>query len=456
MINTEFILKATKGDLLNGNTGIDFAGITIDSRRVKENELFVAIKGENHDGHDFIDEAFRNGAAGAVVEVIPEDKQNSYTGDLIRVNSTTEALGRIANAWRKTFPKLKVICITGSNGKTTTKEMTYSLLSVKNKTLKNTGNLNNQIGLPLTLLKLDKSHRMCVSEIGMNDFGEISYLTEMAEPDIGAITNIGRAHLEKLGTVEGVAKAKGELVKDFNSENTFIVNMDDKHIRAIAEHTNCNKLSYSLEDKDTDIHAENINTESMELIRFDLVIREESIPVKLKGIGKHNVMNALCASGIAYSLGYSLEDIRDGFENYKPVNMRLEVIETPQGFKIINDSYNANPDSMSSALRELSGMKNENRIIAVLGDMLELGKNSSSEHRSIGEYINTLNIDMVITYGELSKNINESLNQSVVNKHVDTHQKAANYLIENASANDIVLLKGSRGMQMENTIKYLY
>ena len=330
------------------------------------------------------------------------------------------------------------------------------VLSVKNKTLKTTGNLNNQIGLPLTLLKLDKSHKICVSEIGMNDFGEISYLTGIAEPDIGAITNIGRAHLEKLITVEGVAKAKGELVEDFNSSNTFIVNTDDKHIRALAENIDCNQITYSLEGKEADIHAENIETGSLESIKFDLVIRGKSIPVKLKGIGTHNVMNALCASGIAFSLGYTLEDIRDGFENYRPVDMRLEVIETPQGFKIINDSYNANPDSMSSALRELSGLKNGNRIIAVLGDMLELGENRALEHKNIGEFIKTLNIDMVITYGDLSKNINESLGSLVANRHVDTHEQAAQVLMENAGDSDIVLLKGSRGMQMENTIKYLY
>ena len=456
MINTEFIIKSTDGQLISGSPDIDFRNITIDSRRVKENDLFIAIRGESHDGHDYINEAFENGAAGAVVDKSAGNLDDTGTRSIIKVSSTVAALGRIANAWRNKFPKLKVICITGSNGKTTTKEMTYSILSVKNNTLKNTGNLNNQIGLPLTLLKLDKHHRLCVSEIGMNDFGEISYLTKIAEPDIGAITNIGRAHLEKLITVEGVAKAKGELVRDFTHDNTFIVNTDDKHIAGLAESIDCTQIKYSLNNKDCDIHAENIICDDLESIGFDLVIKGKSVPVQLKGIGKHNVMNALCASGIAYSLGYSLDEIKEGFENYRPVDMRLEVIETPQGFKIINDSYNANPDSMSSALRELSSLKNDNRIIAVLGDMLELGKNSSLEHKNIGEYIKTLDIDMVITYGELSRNINESLNNRVKNLHVDSHEQAALMLIENAGTGDIALLKGSRGMQMENTIKFLY
>ena len=188
----------------------------------------------------------------------------------------------------------------------------------------------------------------------------------------------------------------------------------------------------------------------------DLVIKGNSVPIMLKGIGKHNVMNALCASGIAYSLGYSLDEIKTGFENYKPVDMRLEVIETPQGFKIINDSYNANPDSMSSALKELSSLKNHNKTIAVLGDMLELGENSSLEHENIGKFIKTLEIDMVITYGDLSRNINKSLTGEIKNLHVETHEQAAKKLVEIAGTSDIVLLKGSRGMQMENTIKYLF
>ncbi len=456
MINNEFILQSTDGELISGNTGIEYLGISIDSRRIKNNDLFIAIKGENHDGHYFIKEALDNGAAGAVIEQLPADLNNYGTKCIIKVRSTIIALGQLANSWRKKFSNLKVICITGSNGKTTTKEMAYSILSVKNETLKNSGNLNNQIGLPLTLLKLGKQHKICITEIGMNDFGEIRYLTDIAEPDIGTITNVGRAHLENLLTVEGVAKAKGELVERFNQQNTFIINSDDKNITGLAAKVDCNKIMYSMENKNAEIHAENIVNENLESIKFNIVINDQSVPIKIKGIGKHNVMNALCAAGIAHSLGYSQDEIKEGFESYKPVDMRLEIIDTPHGFKIINDSYNANPDSMIRALEELSSLKNNNKIIAVLGDMLELGEYSSSEHMNIGEYIKTLCIDMVITYGDLSKNINKSLNSKIENLHVDTHEQAAQLLIENAGATDIVLLKGSRGMKMENTIKFLY
>ena len=456
MFQKEFILKSINCELINDGPVSDFNAISIDSRRIMQGDLFIAIKGDNFDGHNFINEAFEKGAGGVILAEIPPDLELKNDKTVLKVDSTVEALGKIANVWRKQFSKLKVVCITGSNGKTTTKEITASILSVKNKVLKNSGNLNNHVGLPLTLLKLNDSYDICVAEIGMNDFGEIRYLTDMAEPDVGVITNIGRAHLEKLQTLEGVAKAKGELVEKFNDNNCFIVNMDDPYISKIASETNCRKIGYSMYNKDFDIYAEDIKNNGLESISFNLVINKESINTRIKGIGTHNVMNTLAAAAVAYSLGYSAEEIREGIERYNPIYMRLEIIETPQGFKIINDSYNANPDSMSSALLELSKLKNDNKLIAVLGDMLELGQSSADEHRRIGEYIKDLNIDLVITYGNYSTNINKEVEGDIANIHVDTHQEAAKYLIENAHEKDIVLLKGSRGMQMENTLKFLY
>ncbi|MGI9534928.1 MAG: UDP-N-acetylmuramoyl-tripeptide--D-alanyl-D-alanine ligase [Thermodesulfobacteriota bacterium] len=456
MFEQEFILKSTTCELITSKTISNFNGISIDSRRIMPGDLYIAIKGENFDGHDFINEAFEKGANGVILEYIPADLNLNREKTVIKVSSTVEALGNIANAWRNRFEKLKVVCITGSNGKTTTKEITASILSVKKKVLKNSGNFNNHVGLPLTLLKLDDNFDICVAEIGMNDFGEIRYLTDIAEPDVGVITNIGRAHLEKLQTLEGVAKAKGELVEKFGKNNCFIVNMDDPYISDIASDLDCKKVCYSLENKGFDIYAENLKNNGLESISFTLVINNETVNTRIRGIGTHNVMNALCASGIAYSLGYSRDEIREGIERYSPIYMRLEIIETPQGFKIINDSYNANPDSMSNALKELSKLKNDNNLIAVLGDMLELGSSSSDEHRKIGEYIKNLNIDFVITYGNDSKYINKEVEGNIDNIHVETHQEAAKYLIEKAKDKDFVLLKGSRGMKMENTIKFLY
>ena len=454
--NQEFILESTGGTLLSGSADVQYEGLSIDSRRIGPGDLFVAIRGENFDGHDFVMQAVENGASGALVESSGQYESSGKEFSTIKVDSTVKALGRIANAWRKSFKKLKVVCITGSNGKTTTKEMASNILSMKKEVLKSTGNENNQIGLPLTLLKLNSNHNICVAELGMNDFGEISYLAEIAEPDIGAITNIGRAHLEKLITLEGVARAKAELVQNFDDTKTFIVNRDDPFITAISENINSKKVTYSIEDTGCDLYAQNIETDGLESIAFDLHIQQKPVSVRIRGMGMHNVMNALCASAISHALGFSPEEIQAGLENYSPVYMRLEIIEAPQGFNIINDSYNANPDSMSKALFELSKLKNNNKLIAVLGDMLELGSSSAEEHRKIGNYINELNLDYVITYGDNTKFINQELRPGIEGVHVDSHQQAAQLLIEKAGEKDFVLLKGSRGMKMENTIKFLY
>jgi len=456
MFEREFIIKSSDCEVVSDNSAARyFNDISIDSRKILSGDLFIAIKGNQFDGHDFIDEAFEKGAAGVILERVPENLKIKNNQTIVKVCSTTEVLGQIANTWRNRYKKLKVVCITGTNGKTTTKEITASILSVKKKVLKNSGNLNNHLGLPLTLLKLNNSHEICVAEIGMNDFGEIRQLTSIAQPDIGAITNIGRGHLEKMKTLEGVAKAKGEMVEKFDRNNDFIVNMDDPYINTIASRLNCHKITYSLNNKSADIYADNIISRGVEAVTFDLIINGRSEEAKIKGLGTHNVMNALCASGIAYSLGYSMEDILEGIKTYKPVSMRLEIIDTNYGFKIINDSYNANPNSMSNALIELSKLKNDNKVIAVLGDMLELGLGSSNEHKELGRHIKNLNIDLVITYGEKSKFINKELEGEVNNLHVETHEEAARLLIANAKDNDFILLKGSRGMKMENTIKFL-
>lgn len=456
MINQSFVLDSTKGRLASGASEVVYSDISTDTRRMKKDELFIALKGDNFDGHNFIEEAFEKGAKGVLVEDIPNGSLEINDKSIINVNSTINALGDLALAWRKRFKNLKVVCITGSNGKTTTKEMAYSILSVKNSVLKNFGNVNNHVGLPLTLLKLKEDHDMCVVEIGMNDFGEIKRLTEIAQPDIGTITNIGRAHLEKLKTLEGVARAKGELVEDFDENNTFVVNSDDDWVKKISDKVNCNKITFGLNSDQFDISADNIETEGLNSIKFSIKIRDIAIKTRIRGIGMHNVLNALCASGIALALGCTLEEIQAGLERYSPVYMRLEIVEALQGFKIINDAYNANPDSMAKALEELSRLKNNKKAFAVIGDMMELGPNSAMEHRKIGELIKNLNIDFVITLGDYSKCLTEEIHDSVDSIHVDSHKDAANILIDKAKDGDIVLVKGSRGMRMEKVIQSLF
>jgi len=456
MINQDFLLKSTGGKLVRGPEENSFSSVTTDSRRIKKNELFFALKGPNFDGHDFVNDAIEKGASGAVVEEIPRDFNHGDKASIIEVRATYKALAELANSWRKKFRNLKVVCITGSNGKTTTKEMTNSILSIRYSVLKNSGNFNNNIGLPLTLLRLTDKHDVCVAELGMNDYGEIRELARIAEPDVGAITNIGRAHLEKLGDLAGVARAKSELVENFNKNNIFIVNNDDPYIREIDNKTDCIKIRFGINSPAVDVFAGSIRTEGLESISFDLNIDGKNLNTRLRGIGKHNVYNALCASAISLSMGLSPEEIQAGLERYTPAYMRLEIIESPQGYKIINDTYNANPDSVTRALEELSSLKNNSRAIAILGDMLELGQNSAKEHRNIGELINDLDIDFTICLGEFSKCIKEGIRKRDNVTHVRSHHEAAELIRQIASKGDLILIKGSRGMRMEKIIQELY
>jgi UDP-N-acetylmuramoyl-tripeptide--D-alanyl-D-alanine ligase len=441
------------GILISKSREATFSGVSTDSRRIRQDELFFALRGSNFDGHDFVMDALEKGAKGAVIERLPFSTPNGKV--LIKVSSTLRSLGDLAKAWRKSFD-LKLAAITGSNGKTTTKEMASSILSLRFSVLKNSGNLNNLIGLPLTLLKLRENHNAAVVELGMNDFGEIRRLSEIALPDIGAITNIGRAHLEKLGGIEGVAQAKAELVQGFAEHNTFIMNMNDPWVKKIGEPIKCHKIAFGIDTPQTHISARDIETVDVSAVRFKLIVGGEESPIRIRGIGLHNVMNALCAAGIALAFGCNADEIQAGLERFTPAYMRLEVMDTPLGFKIINDTYNANPESMRRGIEELIRLKGSGRAIAVLGDMLELGTASEAEHRSLGEFIFESKVDFVIAYGEYARYVLEGLSGRVRGISAETHEEATSILVNFAKEGDSVLIKGSRGMQMENVVKRLF
>lgn len=448
-----FLLKATKGKLVSGEDAGSVKGVSTDSRTISPGDVFFALRGENFDGHKFIEEAFQKGASAAVVERVPENLIKSAR--LVQVGSTLGALGDLAMNWRSSLSDIELAAITGSNGKTTTKEMTWSIVSQNYRTLKNTGNFNNLIGLPLTLLELDDSYEMAVVELGMNEFGEIRRLSQIARPDVGAITNIGRAHLEKLGGIEGVAKAKAEIVEGFGKNSVFVVNADDDRVQHIADEADCRKITYGIESKGSFITGDSIEEKGFTGIKFYMSIAGEGFPVTLHTIGVHNVMNALCAAGIAYGLGCMADEIREGLEKFRPVQQRLEVSDVPQGFKVINDAYNANPDSMRKAIDELMRLKGGGRAVAVVGDMLELGEAALSEHKGIGEYLSSAGVDYVITYGNFGAAVLDSLSNGTEGVHAATHEEAASALTSYACEGDLVLVKGSRGMRMEEVIKKL-
>ncbi|MBI4228157.1 MAG: UDP-N-acetylmuramoyl-tripeptide--D-alanyl-D-alanine ligase [Deltaproteobacteria bacterium] len=454
MLKLSFVLSSIEACNVSKYKDIDFSGISTDSNKILGDELFFALKGERLDGHNFISDALDRGAQGAVVEKDGYDSKNGKI--IIRVPSTFKALGDLAQAWRGKFQSLKLAAITGSNGKTTTKEMVSSILSLRHSVLKNSGNFNNLIGLPLTLLKLTGDHNAAVVELGMNDFGEIKRLTEISNPDIGAITNVGKAHLEKLGSIEGVAKAKGELIEGFDETNAFVVNMDDPLIRRIAGSVKCIKIPYGIESHGVVVSARDIMIDGFSAISFKMNIEGREFPARMRGIGIHNVMNALCASGIALLFGCSDEEIQAGLERYSPVYMRMEVLDSPFGFKIINDTYNSNPDSMRGAVEELIRLKSKGRTIAVLGDMLELGNESMTEHRMLGEFLRELGVDYVIAYGKFGRCVLEGFGEKSRGFYAETHEDAAEKLKNYAGTEDLVLVKGSRGMKMENVIQRLF
>ena len=454
MLKLSFVLNSIEGCNVSKHKDVDFSGVSTDSNKILGDELFFALRGERLDGHNFISEALDRGAQGAVVE---KDGYESKNGKIIiRVPSTFKALGDVARAWRNKFQGLKLAAITGSNGKTTTKEMASSILSLRYSVLKNSGNFNNLIGLPLTLLKLTEHHNAAVVELGMNDFGEIKRMTEISNPDIGAITNIGKAHLERLGSIEGVANAKGELIEGFDESNSFVVNMDDPLIRKMAAGVKCIKISYGIKSHGVIISARDVVTDGFSAISFMMNIDGKEFPARMRGIGIHNVMNALCASGIALAFGCSDEEIQAGLERYSPVYMRMEVLDSPFGFKIINDTYNSNPDSVRRAIEELIRLKSDGRTIAVLGDMLELGSESMTEHRMLGEFLRELEVDYVIAYGEFGWCVLEGFRWKSRSIYAETHEDAAEKLKNYAGRGDLVLIKGSRGMKMENIIQRLF
>ena len=433
------------------------SGISIDSRTIEKNQVFIAIEGPSFDGHNYVAEAFEKGSLAVIVQKEPQGQNTEQgCGTVIKVPSTQKALLELSRHWRNSFHSLKVAAITGSNGKTTTKNMTHSILSVAGKVLSTRGNLNNQIGLPLNLLQLDESYDFCVLEMGMNSFGEIRTLADVASPDVGTITTVGKAHLEGMGDLKGVARAKGELVENFTEQNTFCVNIDDPRVKEIAGRTRCQKITYGIKSPEAFIRADEIRQREMESVEFTVHIGRESTRARIRGIGSHNVSNALSASALAYSLGCGMDEIVVGLQKYVPSAMRLEVIRAPFGFKIINDSYNANPDSMRAALDELASHRKDGaKAVAVLGDMLELGESSEREHRLIGEHISQLGLDMVVAMGEFSEPLVSAVGEETMRHIARSPREAAALLAELCTEQDVVLVKGSRGMKMETVIHEL-
>ncbi len=431
---------------------VTFTGVSIDTRTILPGNLFVAIKGENFDGHEFINKAEENGAAALLVE----RKVNSYLPQII-VPSTHMALGELARYWREKFT-LPIVGITGSAGKTTTKQMMGAILGQSGNTLIPEGNKNNYYGVPLTLFKLGLEHAYAVIEMGADRPGEISYLANIVQPTVSIITNVAAVHIEVaegvgFGSVEGVFKEKSQIFANLPSNGFAIINADDAFFPQWQQNLiSQNRLSFGLEGF-ADVTAENLQANTNMQYNFDLITPVGSINLTLSSIGKHNVMNALAASAAAVALNIPLGDIKVGLEAVPLVEKRMVTYAGKKGALIIDDSYNANVKSVPAVMEVLADFPGRSKRIMIFGDMLEIGPTSLTEHFKIGEKAKVLKINYFYTFGTDSYAASQAYGDAA--KHFTEQTALINDVLPLLDENTIVVVKGSRGMKMENIVKEL-
>ena len=419
-----------------------------DSRKVRSGDLFVALKGAKADGHDFAETAINHGAVAALVSRPISEKLPS-----IEVEDTLRAYGEIAAGYRK-LTGVKVVGITGSVVKTTTKEMTASILEAVYHTAKTEGNHNNNLGLPMTIMDMPENTEVAVLEMGMNHSGEMEYLSSIARPDLAIITNIGTMHIEHLGTREGILQAKLEIMRGMPDDGAGVFNGDEPllwNIRAIGKHK---KYYYGIENHACDVTATDI-VELDDGVRFVVHGFGQQFELFVPMLGRHAVYNALAATTVGLLLGVKPEQIQARFSSFHNTGMRQKIY-VKNGVTIIEDCYNAGPESTEAALDVLAGIKTDGRRIAVLGDMLELGNRSAAEHYRIGR-LAVGKADLLLTYGEhsvrtLTGAITGGMNPKNTD-HFDTHEDMAHMLKMRVSEGDVVLFKGSRGMRMEKVLQ---
>lgn len=437
---------------VNSTVAIDgeITEISTDTRTIQEGCLFIAIKGENSDGHDYVVSAFEKGAKAVVTE------RNFGGYNCIVVEDTRKALLDVARYYRKKF-NINLIGITGSVGKTTTKEMVALVLSEKFNTLKTTGNLNNEIGLPKTLFELDSSHECAVIEMGMSHFGEISKLTKTALPTMGVITNIGFSHIENLGSQQGILKAKLEILEGMDGSAPIFLNADDISLYQTSYQLGRETVTFGIKNPDCDFRATDVQ-QSENYTKFMVSWKEGRQEVLLPAIGEHNVLNALVSFAIGTKLKLTPMEICNALKKYKSDGLRQNIVQKGNQTVII-DCYNASPDSMKASLTVLSqtNPKGGGRRIAVLGDMLELGQMSKRLHSMVGEVAGKSKVDTIFCYGVEATSIGETaLTYGKDVKFFTDRQLLELTLKDFLQPNDVVLFKASRGMKLEETINNIY
>ncbi|MBU5482986.1 UDP-N-acetylmuramoyl-tripeptide--D-alanyl-D-alanine ligase [Clostridium sp. MSJ-11] len=456
-LSIDEVVKAINGKIVKEGNSFKFNGVSTDTRKIEKGNIFFALKGENFNGNSYINDASDKGATLCIIDEIMfnEEKIKEYTS-IIKVENTRKALLDLAEYYRSKL-NIKIVGITGSTGKTSTKDLTAAALSSKYKVFKTEGNFNNEIGLPLMIFKLNNDYDVAVLEFGMNNLGEIHRMCKAARPDIALITNVGISHIENLKTRENILKAKLEIADFFHEDNVLIVNGDNDLLSPLNSHK-FNIIKAGFNNKE-DYYANHI------ILNEDNVLftvceektgENEEIEINLPG--KHNVWNALLSIACGRVLGMSLKEIREGLKNISTTGMRLDIIREEK-YTIINDCYNASPDSMKAGIDVLINIKGE-RKIAVLGTMKELGDEAYNAHKEVGKYVAEKGVEVLITLGEFNKAyeegyVNETKGEKKEIFNFNSEDEAANFLRDHIKYGDVLLFKASRSMKFEGIIKKL-
>jgi UDP-N-acetylmuramoyl-tripeptide--D-alanyl-D-alanine ligase len=449
----EDLFDMPTSEIFNPDSYHEAVSVTIDSRRVKKNSIFVAIKGEIFDGHKFVKEAVKSGAGAVVINKKKLKEFDSLNVPIITVANTVEAFGYLANLWRKKLG-IKVISITGSSGKTSVKEMLYQLLSAKYSVCKTEANNNNHLGVPLTILSAKKNNDILLLEHGTNHFGEIEYTAKIAEPDYALITNIGSSHIEYLKNKNGVLKEKKSLLDetDGNGGKVFL-NIDDKILARITGKFK-NEIKFGFNDE-ADVKGKILSFDKYGYPRVEVTGKTKKLEVTLPLLGEASAKNFIAACSAAFSLSITKQQIINAVKKLKPFDKRLNV-NRYKNYTLIDDTYNSNPDSLKSSIEAVNEISDRGRKILILGDMFELGENAIALHEGISKSINKKNIDAVYTIGKNMKNLNARLDvKKITNRHFRTRKSLGAFLKTMQLNDSAVLVKGSRGMKMEEFVKIL-
>lgn len=441
------------GNLIGADVSV--ASVSIDTRLFNPGQLYIAIKGQQFDGNDFLPEAEAAGAAAAIVNTgIAQKSAGKVTVPLVEVNDTHDALAKLAAAWRQRSQVKAVFGVTGSNGKTTVKEMLAAILGVNDSVLYTKGNLNNDIGVPLTLLRLTEEHRYAVIEMGANHPKEIEYTSRIAKPDVALITNVGAAHIEGFGSLNGVAKTKGEIFETLSSEGIAVINRDDAFYAFWLTVVGGRQFKTFGLSSQADVTAKSIATKVEAdgfVTRFELQTAHGAVTVNLKLAGRHNVMNALAASAACLAAGISLEQIKQGLEHAQPVTGRLQLLHGRLGNRVIDDTYNANSASLKAGLDVLSAFPGKRWL--VLGAFGELGDESLKIHQEIAAPVKASGVERLLAVGADTKQTVDAFGEGAT--FFATQDELIAALTQELKGDETILIKGSRAQQMENVARAL-